>query len=215
MSDSTFPFAAEATDDAGFDEGSNRRPIAIVGGVASTMTDADALDVIAWPVTPVIVAERETVALPLAAPAANDTTTVVVWPAVALATCTANAPGVPPHVTVRRTTSGPGVFPTACAAGVVSVPSATILANSGLVSVLSDAVTHPSTVDPAGAATAYFTPPAPEHWVVIWTSTAHTSPAAIWNDSAVLVAVASVVVKLEPRTACANCRSDRIRGRPA
>jgi hypothetical protein len=55
--------------------------IAIVGGVASTVTDADALDVIAWPVTPVIVADSETVALPLAAPAVKDTTTVDVCPA--------------------------------------------------------------------------------------------------------------------------------------
>ena len=57
--------------------------IAIAGGVASasTMTDADALEVITCPVTPVIVADSETVALPLAGPAVKDTTTVVVCPA--------------------------------------------------------------------------------------------------------------------------------------
>src|SRR6478736_4857276 len=55
--------------------------IAIVGGVASTMTDADALEVITCPVTPVTVADIETVALPLAAPAVKDTTTVAVCPA--------------------------------------------------------------------------------------------------------------------------------------
>ena len=51
------------------------------GGVASTTTEAEPVDVIECPVTPVMVASNETTAFPEVAPAVNDTTTVALCPA--------------------------------------------------------------------------------------------------------------------------------------